>query len=143
MALSASAIICPKSLCRAQTPLSISKPTCSCSCFSSSQLEFDRNAYSKPSLNSVPKRKNRIVDVGIELLSASVLALSPMDADATRIIEYYATVGEPLYKRARPLTMRIGVGKVKALSLTACQVIKGLDQGIFGGGGIPPMHIGK
>ncbi|CAI0429019.1 unnamed protein product [Linum tenue] len=101
-----------------------------------------------------------------------------MDADATRIIEYYATVGEPLcefsfvrsglgycdvaegpgeeapyaelinihytarfgdgtvfdssYKRARSLTTRIGVGKV----------IKGLDQGIFGGGGVPPMHIG-
>ncbi|CAI0429018.1 unnamed protein product [Linum tenue] len=100
-----------------------------------------------------------------------------MDADATRIIEYYATVGEPLcefsfvrsglgycdvaegpgeeapyaelinihytarfgdgtvfdssYKRARSLTTRIGVGKV----------IKGLDQGIFGGGGVPPMHI--
>ncbi|CAL1380295.1 unnamed protein product [Linum trigynum] len=96
MALTASAITGPKSLCRAQTPLSISKPTCSCSCFSSSQPQFDRNAYCKPSLNSVPKRKNRLVDVGIELLSASILALSPMDADATRIIEYYATVGEPL-----------------------------------------------
>ncbi|CAI9109361.1 OLC1v1009172C2 [Oldenlandia corymbosa var. corymbosa] len=36
------------------------------------------------------------------------------------------------YKRGRPLTMRIGVGKV----------IKGLDQGIFGGEGVPPMLIG-
>ncbi|XP_076914467.1 photosynthetic NDH subunit of lumenal location 4, chloroplastic-like [Bidens hawaiensis] len=36
------------------------------------------------------------------------------------------------YKRGRPLTMRIGVGKV----------IKGLDQGIFGGEGVPPMHVG-
>ncbi|KAF8405974.1 hypothetical protein HHK36_008054 [Tetracentron sinense] len=36
------------------------------------------------------------------------------------------------YKRARPLTMRIGVGKV----------IKGLDQGIFGGEGVPPMLVG-
>ncbi|KAK1423709.1 hypothetical protein QVD17_19017 [Tagetes erecta] len=36
------------------------------------------------------------------------------------------------YKRARPLTMRIGVGKV----------IKGLDQGIYGGEGVPPMHVG-
>ncbi|TKY60319.1 Photosynthetic NDH subunit of lumenal location 4 [Spatholobus suberectus] len=36
------------------------------------------------------------------------------------------------YKRARPLTMRIGVGKV----------IKGLDQGILGGEGVPPMRIG-
>ncbi|KAK9142877.1 hypothetical protein Syun_012277 [Stephania yunnanensis] len=36
------------------------------------------------------------------------------------------------YKRGRPLTMRIGVGKV----------IKGLDQGIFGGEGVPPMLVG-
>ncbi|KAF5195118.1 Fk506-binding protein [Thalictrum thalictroides] len=36
------------------------------------------------------------------------------------------------YKRARPLTMRIGVGKV----------IKGLDQGIGGGEGVPPMLVG-
>ncbi|KAK9065091.1 hypothetical protein SSX86_016474 [Deinandra increscens subsp. villosa] len=35
------------------------------------------------------------------------------------------------YKRGRPLTMRIGVGKV----------IKGLDQGIFGGEGVPAMHV--
>ncbi|CAO2830688.1 unnamed protein product [Amaranthus hypochondriacus] len=36
------------------------------------------------------------------------------------------------YKRGRPLTMRVGVGKV----------IKGLDQGIFGGEGVPPMQVG-
>ncbi|XP_022844363.1 photosynthetic NDH subunit of lumenal location 4, chloroplastic [Olea europaea var. sylvestris] len=36
------------------------------------------------------------------------------------------------YKRARPLTMRLGLGKV----------IKGLDQGILGGGGVPPMQVG-
>ncbi|CAL1399605.1 unnamed protein product [Linum trigynum] len=96
MVLSASAAIAsPKSLFRAQALPSISKPTCSFSCFSSSQPQFDRNANSNPSLNSVPKQKNRIVDVGIGLLSASILALSPMDADATRI-EYYATVGEPM-----------------------------------------------
>ena len=64
------------------------------------------------------------------------------------------------YKRARPLTMRIGVGKVynsfypKVFSnivllccnLSECinrfQVIKGLDQGILGGEGVPPMRIG-
>ncbi|KAL5992289.1 hypothetical protein ACLOJK_013205 [Asimina triloba] len=43
------------------------------------------------------------------------------------------TVFDSSYKRARPLTMRIGVGKL----------IKGLDQGIFGGGGVPPMHMRK
>ncbi|KAJ4790158.1 Peptidylprolyl isomerase [Rhynchospora pubera] len=36
------------------------------------------------------------------------------------------------YKRGRPLTMRIGVGKV----------LPGLDQGIMGGGGVPPMLAG-
>ncbi|OAY33373.1 photosynthetic NDH subunit of lumenal location 4, chloroplastic [Manihot esculenta] len=36
------------------------------------------------------------------------------------------------YKRGRPLTMRIGVGKV----------IRGLDQGILGGEGVPPMQVG-
>lgn len=36
------------------------------------------------------------------------------------------------YKRSRPLTMRIGVGKV----------IRGLDQGIGGGEGVPPMLVG-
>ncbi|KAI8536190.1 hypothetical protein RHMOL_Rhmol10G0236700 [Rhododendron molle] len=37
------------------------------------------------------------------------------------------------YKRGRYLTMRIGIGKL----------IKGLDQGIAGGEGVPPMLVGK
>uniref|UniRef100_A0A0F7GZV7 peptidylprolyl isomerase n=1 Tax=Goodyera fumata TaxID=1390594 RepID=A0A0F7GZV7_9ASPA len=41
------------------------------------------------------------------------------------------TVFDSTYKRGRPLTMRIGVGKV----------LPGLDQGILGGGGVPPMHV--
>ncbi|KAF3634171.1 Photosynthetic NDH subunit of lumenal location 4, chloroplastic [Capsicum chinense] len=36
------------------------------------------------------------------------------------------------YKRGRALTMRLGMGKV----------IKGLDQGILGGEGVPPMLVG-
>ncbi|KAF7834259.1 photosynthetic NDH subunit of lumenal location 4, chloroplastic [Senna tora] len=147
--------------------------------------------YSSPSCHSKPYTSNpknlssistsatrkTFVEIGIGVVAASVLALTPLNADATRI-EYYATVGEPLcelnyaksglgycdivegvgdevpyaelinvhytarfadgtvfdssYKRARPLTMRLGVGKV----------IKGLDQGIFGGEGVPPMRIG-
>uniref|UniRef100_A0A803KXK1 peptidylprolyl isomerase n=1 Tax=Chenopodium quinoa TaxID=63459 RepID=A0A803KXK1_CHEQI len=43
------------------------------------------------------------------------------------------TVFDSSYKRGRPLTMRIGVGKV----------IRGLDQGIFGGDGVPPMQVVK
>lgn len=36
------------------------------------------------------------------------------------------------YERGRPLTFRVGVG----------EVIKGWDQGILGGDGIPPMLAG-
>lgn len=68
------------------------------------------------------------------------------------------------YKRGRPLTMRIGVGKVNKIGFPHClncfvllhtfaelalirrvngvQVIRGLDQGILGGEGVPPMRIG-
>ncbi|OMP02488.1 hypothetical protein COLO4_11054 [Corchorus olitorius] len=149
---------------------------CSCSCSSSSSNLPPPNEV-KLSLNSKSAAKKCVSNVGIGLLAASVLALTPLDADATRV-QYYATVGEPLcelnyvssglgycdvivgsgveapraelinihytarfgdgtvfdssYKRARPLTMRIGVGKV----------IKGLDQGIGGGEGVPPMLVG-
>ncbi|KAL7089960.1 hypothetical protein ACP275_12G009700 [Erythranthe tilingii] len=41
-------------------------------------------------------------------------------------------VFDSTYKRGRSLTMRLGMGKV----------IKGLDQGILGGGGVPPMQVG-
>ncbi|KAF0933041.1 hypothetical protein E2562_013795 [Oryza meyeriana var. granulata] len=36
------------------------------------------------------------------------------------------------YKRGRPLTMRLGAGKI----------LRGLEQGISGGGGVPPMLVG-
>ncbi|XP_074570510.1 photosynthetic NDH subunit of lumenal location 4, chloroplastic-like [Curcuma longa] len=42
------------------------------------------------------------------------------------------TVFDSSYKRGRPLTMRIGAGKV----------LPGFDQGILGGGGVPPMLVG-
>lgn len=42
------------------------------------------------------------------------------------------TVFDSSYKRGRPLTLRIGRGKV----------LPGLDQGILGGGGVPPMLVG-
>ncbi|KAL6222982.1 hypothetical protein ACLB2K_006372 [Fragaria x ananassa] len=146
--------------------------SCLCS-FSSSSTENNAKVTLQP--NVVSKRS--VFNVGIGLLAASVVALLPLEANATRV-EYYATVGEPLcemnfarsglgfcdlsvgsgvqaprgelinihytarfgdgtvfdssYKRGRPLTMRIGVGKV----------IKGLDQGIFGGEGVPPMQVG-
>ncbi|CAL9228527.1 unnamed protein product [Arabidopsis halleri] len=142
---------------------SSSSSSFSCLCSSSSDCE--------PKLSV----KKRVFGVGLGFVAASILSLTPLDADATRI-DYYATVGDPLceysyaksglgfcdldvgfgdeaprgvlvnihytarfadgtlfdssYKRARPLTMRIGVGKV----------IRGLDQGILGGEGVPPMR---
>ncbi|KAJ8769617.1 hypothetical protein K2173_005220 [Erythroxylum novogranatense] len=141
----------------------------------SSHLSRDKDVQVR--LSSISSTKKCILQVGIGLLAATVVALTPVDANATRI-EYYATVGEPLcdlnfvdsglgfcdvtvgsgkeapygelinvhytarfadgivfdssYKRGRPLTMRIGVGKV----------IRGLDQGILGGEGVPPMQVG-
>ncbi|MQM14816.1 hypothetical protein Taro_047751 [Colocasia esculenta] len=74
------------------------------------------------------------------------------------------TVFDSSYKRGRPLTLRIGLGKVKCriwmnlpflngltFSLDGFipfpldlgfEVIPGLDQGILGGGGVPPMLVG-
>ncbi|PPD74584.1 hypothetical protein GOBAR_DD28488 [Gossypium barbadense] len=149
-----------------------SSPSFSCSCSSSTPLPPPNEP--KLSFNSKPVAKQCVFNVGVGLLAASLLACSPLEADATRI-EYFATVGEPQcelnyaksglgycdvivgsgveaprgelvnihytarfadgivfdssYKRARPLTMRIGLGK-------------GLDQGILGGEGVPPMLVG-
>ncbi|CAH2076010.1 unnamed protein product [Thlaspi arvense] len=155
---------------RPSTPtiLSSSSYSSSFSCLCSSSADCE------PKHTSLALKK-RAFGVGLGFLAASILSLTPLDADATRI-EYYATVGDPLceysyaksglgfcdidvgfgdeaprgvlvnihytarfadgtlfdssYKRARPLTMRIGVGKV----------IRGLDQGILGGEGVPPMR---
>ncbi|KAJ8647118.1 hypothetical protein MRB53_000141 [Persea americana] len=144
---------------------------------SSSSSSSSANADSKASLELVSSKRRGFFYMGIGLLAASMLVLTPLEANATRI-EYYATVGEPncdlnfvrsglgycdvavgtgvepplgelinihytarfgdgtvfdsTYKRARPLTLRIGVGKV----------IRGLDQGILGGDGVPPMLVG-
>lgn len=38
--------------------------------------------------------KKGIVGIGVGIMAACVIGLTPLDADATRI-EYYATVGEP------------------------------------------------
>lgn len=74
-----------------KSPSSSPSFSCSCSC-SSSSLPPPNEV--KLSLNSKPAAKKSVYNVGVGLLVASVLALSPLDADATRI-EYYATVGEP------------------------------------------------
>ncbi|KAL0726321.1 hypothetical protein Bca4012_022414 [Brassica carinata] len=124
----------------------------SCLCSSSSPIDCQQ----KQRRSFTAAAKKSVFGVGLGLLAATILSLTPLDADATRI-EYYATVGDPLceysyaksglgfcdiavgfgdkaprgvlvnvhytarfadgtlfdstYKRARPLTMRIGVGK--------------------------------
>ncbi|RYR65981.1 hypothetical protein Ahy_A03g011910 isoform A [Arachis hypogaea] len=139
-----------------------------------------------PKVTCSAHKSNPLAGIGIGIVASSVVALTPFNADATRI-EYYATTAEPLceynyvksglgycdilegfgdeaplgelinvhytarfgdervfdssYKRGRPLTMRIGVGKA-ILPICQVQVIKGLDQGILGGEGVPPMRIG-
>ena len=56
--------------------------------------------HPKPSIsfksitNCISSTKRPVLDVGIGLLAASVVAITPLEATATRI-EYYATVGEP------------------------------------------------
>ncbi|KHN38200.1 Peptidyl-prolyl cis-trans isomerase FKBP16-2, chloroplastic [Glycine soja] len=91
--------------------------------------------------------KNPLVGIGIGVVTACVMGLTALDADATRI-EYYATVGEPFceYNYVH-YTARFADGIVfdssyKRLDLSPCAlVIKGLDQGILGGEGVPPMRI--
>ncbi|KAK5785379.1 Peptidyl-prolyl cis-trans isomerase FKBP16-2, chloroplastic -like protein [Gossypium arboreum] len=176
MATSALAIATAKPLThRFSNSKHTSSPSFSCSCSSSTPLPPPNEP--KLSFSSKPVAKQCVFNVGVGLLATSLLACSPLEADATRI-EYFATVGEPQcelnyaksglgycdvivgsgveaprgelvnihytarfadgivfdssYKRARPLTMRIGLGKV----------IKGLDQGILGGEGVPPMLVG-
>ncbi|RWR78455.1 photosynthetic NDH subunit of lumenal location 4, chloroplastic-like protein [Cinnamomum micranthum f. kanehirae] len=161
-----------------QKPISIpSFKSIQCYAKPSPSSSSSANADSKASLELVSSKRWGFFDMGIGLLAASMLVLTPLEANATRI-EYYATVGEPncdlnfvrsglgycdvkvgtgvepplgelinihytarfgdgrvfdsSYKRARPLTLRIGLGKV----------IRGLDQGILGGDGVPPMLVG-
>ncbi|CDY42000.1 BnaA01g05720D [Brassica napus] len=130
---------------------SSSSSSFSCLCSSSSSTDGQQKQ------RSLTGAKKNVFGVGLGLLAATILSITPLDADATRI-EYYATVGDPLceysyaksglgfcdiavgfgdkaprgvlvnvhytarfadgtlfdstYKRARPLTMRIG-GKRK------------------------------
>ncbi|KAL2333411.1 hypothetical protein Fmac_014624 [Flemingia macrophylla] len=165
--------------------------------YSSPSCFWQQNGKSCKALPKASRtdNKNPLLGIGIGVVTACVMGLTALDADATRI-EYYApwkslrastttlslalatatslrasatklhtvgnkkaklagqivltlyffsaslqmthykftdgTVFDSSYKRVRPLTMRIGVGKV----------IKGLDQGILGGEGVPPMRIG-
>ncbi|CAK9185774.1 unnamed protein product [Ilex paraguariensis] len=58
-------------------------------------INFRATASSTPHSKSPHYiNKNRILEVGVGLLAASMVGLTPLDAEATRV-EYYATVAEP------------------------------------------------
>ncbi|KAG6657512.1 hypothetical protein CIPAW_04G095600 [Carya illinoinensis] len=129
------------------TKLTSSSPnSLSSLCSGSSRACFSNVVNAKLSITSNSAIKNRVFDVGVGILAASVLAFSPLDADATRI-EYYATVGEPLcelnFVRSGLGYCDVSVGPgAEAPYAELIDVIKGLDQGILGGEGVPPMHVG-
>lgn len=77
----------------------VSTPTIICSCSSSSSSSS--RLSSKQAHNTKQQQqqlsfdpKKRFFEVGIGLLASSVIALTPLEADATRI-EYYATTADP------------------------------------------------
>lgn len=79
----------------ALSPLTFTTPRAQASQIFTPKLSSTVKPTSTSSYSSVSATKKAISNMGIGLLAASVLALSPLDANATRI-EYYATVGEPL-----------------------------------------------
>lgn len=80
----------------------VSTPTiiCSCSSSSSSSSRFSsKQAHNTKQQQQQQQQllfdpKKRFFEVGIGLLASSVIALTPLEADATRI-EYYATTADP------------------------------------------------
>ncbi|KAL4391594.1 hypothetical protein AHAS_Ahas03G0260700 [Arachis hypogaea] len=130
-----------------------------------------------PKVTCSAHKSNPLAGIGIGIVASSVVALTPFNADATRI-EYYATTAEPLceynyvksglgycdilegfgdeaplgelinvsycYPAMPSLSWLISYGCYLLLfiKLRCMQVIKGLDQGILGGEGVPPMRIG-
>lgn len=75
--------------------LQISSPKFTFSYYSPSCHSKQHCSKPKLSSTSASATKKTFLDIGIGVLAASVLAFTPLDADATRI-EYYATVGDPL-----------------------------------------------
>ncbi|XP_048437886.1 photosynthetic NDH subunit of lumenal location 4, chloroplastic isoform X2 [Pyrus x bretschneideri] len=153
MAVSSLILTTPKPIAQIQRPnpppttsLSSSKPTSTCTCSSSSFSATANNENKSSWKFSNILSKKSVMDVGMGLLATSIMALSPLEADATRI-EYYATVGEPLcdlnFVRSGLGFCDVSVGPgVEAPRGELINVIRGLDQGILGGEGVPPMQIG-
>ncbi|WZZ23475.1 hypothetical protein YC2023_006876 [Brassica napus] len=69
---------------------SSSSSSFSCLCSSSSS-----STDCQQKQRSFTAAKTNVFGVGLGLLAATILSITPLDADATRI-EYYATVGDPL-----------------------------------------------
>uniref|UniRef100_A0A0F7H191 peptidylprolyl isomerase n=1 Tax=Cypripedium formosanum TaxID=53042 RepID=A0A0F7H191_9ASPA len=106
-------------------------------------------SFSSPILDATATRIEYYATVGEPLCELNfvksglgfcdVAAGTGVPAPAGELINVHYTarfadgiVFDSSYKRGRPLTMRIGFGKV----------LPGLDQGILGGGGVPPMQVG-
>ncbi|KAL8478942.1 hypothetical protein ACS0TY_030723 [Phlomoides rotata] len=91
--------------------------------------------------------KKQVLGVAAGILAATaVAAATPLEAAATRI-EYYATVSEPScelnFVKSGLGYCDVVVGSGEEVPFAELiNVIKGLDQGIMGGGGVPPMHVG-
>lgn len=95
MAISALAVTTAKSHAHQRfldKPSSSYDPTSSSTCSFSSKPKNNAKMLCLAASNFVSKKG--VLDVGIGLLAASVLSLTPLDANATRI-EYYATVADP------------------------------------------------
>ncbi|KMT08830.1 hypothetical protein BVRB_6g135540 [Beta vulgaris subsp. vulgaris] len=102
-----------------------------------SPLEADATRIEYYATTAEPSCELNVVRSGLAYCDLVVGSGVPAPYNTLINVHYTArfadeTVFDSSYKRGRPLTMRIGVGKV----------IRGLDQGIFGGDGVPPMQIG-
>ncbi|RZC47187.1 hypothetical protein C5167_040144 [Papaver somniferum] len=111
--------------------------TSSSSSSSSSSQEQKKEAVKE--LTTSCGRRDAITNFGVYLAAATLFSQSQNSQAST--VDYTAhyvgklengKVFDSSYNRGKPLSFRVGVG----------EVIKGWDQGILGGDGIPPMLPG-
>ncbi|KAL2906004.1 Photosynthetic NDH subunit of lumenal location 4 chloroplastic [Bienertia sinuspersici] len=100
-------------------------------------LQADATRIEYYATTAEPNCEMNVVRSGLAYCDLVVGSGVPAPYNTLINVDYTARFGDEIvfdssYKRGRPLTMRVGVGKV----------IKGLDQGILGGDGVPPMQVG-
>ncbi|XP_077224954.1 FK506-binding protein 16-2 isoform X3 [Tasmannia lanceolata] len=135
----------PHHLLHTHPPLPLRKIKCNSSNSKKNASFSSSNTDSKLSLEPIPTTKRGFFYMGFGLLASSIIGSVPF-ASATRI-EYYATVGEPScelnFARSGLGYCDIAVGSgVEPPLGELINVLRGLDQGILGGGGVPPMLVG-